>query len=174
MSALQPSQPPIQIEEDFGFQLREWRLKRIAWLVSAAVLIAGILGLFGPGALGPAMAADPSTGLVVEFHRFIRLHSAAEFRFSVQPTAMADGRFTIWLDRPFIESISEIHFRPDPEQSAIADDRVEYRFHVAASGSIHQPASVRMQFKPAAFGTLHGRAGLNAGEAVQFKQFVYP
>lgn len=39
----------LESEENLAFQERQWVVQRVAWVVVLALLVAGLLGLLGPG-----------------------------------------------------------------------------------------------------------------------------
>jgi hypothetical protein len=42
-----PQAPELQLEEHLDFQRKQWVFQRVAWFVMLAVVVLGLLGLFG-------------------------------------------------------------------------------------------------------------------------------
>ncbi len=101
----------LQLEQDLGFQRRQWFAQRVGWALMWAAAAAGLAGFFGRGPLSARTLSDPSGVIEVEFDRFQRAQARSEVHFSLSPAAVRDGRLQIWIDDAYlrglrIESIS--------------------------------------------------------------------
>ena len=63
----------LEIDQDLAAQEHEWQATRIARVVAALVLLAGLAGLLGHGPLARAHAGESSSGLEADYSRFAQL-----------------------------------------------------------------------------------------------------
>src|SRR6186997_936936 len=56
----------LEIDEDLALQRAEWRTGRAAWIGFAALLLAGLAGLFGSGPISHGAIRGQSVGLEYE------------------------------------------------------------------------------------------------------------
>ena len=160
------------IGEDEKFQRHYWAVQRVGWVVLALMLVASLAGLFGPGLMGRAHAADAASRLRVEYERFERKQAESALRLEIGAGASQNGEARVWLSRGFLDRVQVHHVTPEPESVETAGGRVAYTFRVADPS---QPVSVTFHFEPEYVGRLRGSAGLGDGSAeVNFDQFVYP
>jgi hypothetical protein len=163
---------PLEIEQDLPYQRRAWRRQRIMWVLLTLVLIGALLGLFGPGVLGDAVAGDRNAPLWLEYNRFG--HWQAEtttLLFHVAPAAARDGQVRLWLNRAYLERARVLDIMPQPDAVEAAADRYTFVFRAP---DLSTPTTVSFQLEPERPGRLRGQAGLVGGAGLDFNQFVYP
>ncbi|MFN2595808.1 MAG: hypothetical protein ABR563_01210 [Pyrinomonadaceae bacterium] len=160
------------IGEDEGFQRHYWVAQRVGWALLALLLAASVAGLFGPGLIGRAHAADSASRLRVEYERFERKQAESSIRIEIGAGAAQNGEARVWLSREFLDRVQIHQITPEPESVETAGGRVAYVFRVADPT---QPVGVTFHFEPEFAGRLPGSAGLGDGSSqVNFDQFVYP
>lgn len=163
----------LEIDQDLDFQRRSWAVQRVGWLVMAAVIAAGLSGLFGPGLLNRASvvgAGGESPRL--EYSRFWRSQSVMTLRVELPPAAGdANGTVRVWLNRRYLEALRVHAVTPPPERVEAGPDRLTYVFAVPAAA---RPTAVTFDVEPRGFGALDGRLGVGVGPAVEFTQFIHP
>ena len=118
----------LQIGEDLEQQRRLWAFERVGWILLVVALVAAAAGVFGPGLLGTARESSSNGMLSVEYLRFLRVHSPHELRVSVEPQRRGDGRFRIWLESDYLDSVSLERMTPAPETVRAGAERVTIEF----------------------------------------------
>ena len=162
----------LQIDEDLGYQRREWLVQRWAWAAMALLIVAAMLGLFGHGVLSSRQAGSPDGGLLLEYQRFLQYHDPATLR--LRATAGGDdGRneLRIWVDRDYLDQIEIQQVTPQPIRVEAGADRHVFVFRVMQDGG---PTGVVIHFEPDAVGSLQARIGIGDLEPARFSQFCFP
>lgn len=95
-----PKHDGLQIDDDARLQQRTWRIQRLGWLGFVALVLAGLVGLFGSGPLSRATAIGD--GVRVEYDRFARLHAPATLLVSIDRAALRDGAVRLVLTGDYI------------------------------------------------------------------------
>lgn len=159
----------LEITQDLDFQRREWVVQRVAWAVVAALLIAGVVGLFGAGPLSHAVAS--SGPLTLEYDRLLRRRAPSQYELAVSPDIATAGEVALWLDAALLEKIDIDQIVPEPTEAATGSDRIVYRFAVADP---EQTAQITFHLEPSEPGAVRGRIGLIDGQELTIDQFIYP
>jgi len=170
VSEAKPSPPiGIEIDEDLSFTRKEWTAQRLGWAAMAAVVLAGLLGLFGGG---PLSNASTEVGpLRVAYDRFERRHSPAELAIESALDSAEAGEVELWLGDAFLDAVEIEAFSPEPEEFRAGADRVVYTFQVDDPS---RPAKIAIDYQPDQVGPVVGRLGLVDGPELEFSQWVYP
>lgn len=171
----------LELEQDLTLERRSWLAERVGWGAMALVLIAGLLGLFGPGMLNMASAGDSSAPLWLEYGRFWRLLSSTALQVHLNPGALRaskaqnnsdnSSQVRVWLSRDYVDRAHIESVVPAPESVESGSDRVIYTFKVTDRT---QPAMVTFNVKPEKAGLLTGRIGLEQDRFVEFTQWIHP
>jgi hypothetical protein len=163
----------LEINENIDFQRRIWRFQTAGRTVMALVLVAALLGLLGPGLLSNGASADsPQAELgVKEYEKFLRFMKPTTLRIGMEPGAVTERAARVWFDRQYIEGVQIQHITPQPERVEAGSKGFTYVFNVEDPD---QATVFSFDLQPQKMGLLQGRVGLEGGEPVSFKQFVYP
>ena len=161
----------IQIDANRAHERREWRIERIGWVVMAALLAAGLLGLLGYGPLSQVQAGEPGT-LSVDYDRLQRASAPSEYRFTVAPTLVRDGELRLRFDDTLLDEVDIKSIIPEPKQVRSGPGYTEFVFAMdAAEGP---PARVQFQFQQATFGHVRGSVTADGAAPLVIDQFIYP
>jgi hypothetical protein len=158
------AKPELQVEQDLGFQYREWITQRIGWVVIGLVVVAALLGAFGTGPVSSSSVSGP--GLQLEYERFGRVQKTTSLRFYLADTQEAA---TVSISRQYLQSVQVEHIAPEPQKVESDAHWLIYHFPTR-----RKPAEISFHLKPEKFGSLLGEARLAEGEAISFSQFIYP
>ena len=161
----------LEIQQDLPHERLEWRIERVAWVTMALVLLAGLLGLLGPGPLSSATADARDSALRVEYNRFERYQSPSMLRVHLAPGAARDGKARLWLSRGYVENIELRHIDPEPESVEVEHDRLIYTFSLPEAT---RPTAVTFRFEGNKFWRLPVSVGLDGGPHLNLRQFFYP
>ena len=161
----------LDIDVDEQFQRREWRAERVGWALMLALVIAGMLGVFGEGWLSQTSTEVVGGRLRVDYERIARHGSPASLRVALAPGAVATGVALVWLDREYLEGVEVEGIEPQPDASWVARDRVVFAVRLSNPAD---SAYVTFTLTPDDFWSRSVRVGLDGGPSVAFRQFVLP
>jgi hypothetical protein len=159
----------LEVGQDLGFQRREWRVQRIAWVAMAMVLVAGLAGLLGSGPL--AHAAAEAEGLTVEYDRIVRDRAPFDLRFVLPPGTAPSGQVDLWIDRALLDKAEIARVVPQPESERAGADRVVFTVAVTDPDA---PAEVIVALDPHDVGGFAVGVGIVDGPQVELTGFVLP
>jgi hypothetical protein len=158
----------LEVEDDPDFHRRMWRVQRAGWLAMLAIIFIALLGLLGPGLLGPAVIASPG-GLRVEHPRFARADAPQALRVRLPAASPSAGGYRLGLGGRFVERVRMEAVMPRPVAVETAsDDRVVYAFAglVAPVATFH--------FTPRGMGVVRAEISAPGAATVAFWMLVYP
>jgi hypothetical protein len=161
----------IQINENRDHQRREWRIERIGWLVMAALLAAGLLGLLGYGPLSRARAGEAGT-LSLEYDRLQRSSAPTEYRFDAAPSLARDGELRLRFDDTLLDEVEMQSIVPEPREVRSGPGYTEFVF--AMDRTEGPSAHIQFQFEPATFGHVRGRVTADGAAPLVIDQIIYP
>jgi hypothetical protein len=162
----------IEISEDLDFQRRSWIVQRVGWGVMLAISLSGLFGVFGDGPLASADAGTESSGLRIEYERFVRQEAPGALIANVGAASVRpDSTVQIWLDRKWLEKMEVKEVTPEPYSSRLEPDRVLYTFGVNPTS---MPVRITWYLQTHALGRSSGRIGISGGPTISYSQFAYP
>ena len=160
----------LELHEDVRFQEVTWTVQRVGWIAMALIAVATLLGLFSGGPLSRASAGSASTGLTIEYDRFLRLGSPALVRLGLHG-GETDGReVVVRIAQAYVEDAGLEQMHPAPAQAVAGSGGLVLVFRTEPG----RPAAVVLSIKPRAVGQLRGEIGLADRAPIRFRQFVYP
>ena len=152
---------PSYVEKDFKFQTHEWVAIKIGWYLMLAIIIAGLLGLFGSGPLSSKTAKIEGASVVYE--RYLRYSMESEISITVTGQ-LPDS--SIYINAGYLEKVKIIAIRPGPESMETMGDNERFKFH---SGD---PKKAVLHLEPTETGPLPLGVGLK-GKIEKLNQYVY-
>ena len=161
----------LELEEDIGFQRRDWAVRHIAWAVLVLVFLAALLGLFGNGILSKATLGDDGMPLQVEYQRFGRHKAPMGLKMRLGPEAVQEGKVRLWLERSYLNTMQVETIVPQPGSVESGANHLIYVFNVSSSNF---PVEVTFLMQSESIGRQTGRLGLEGGPSLSFSQFIYP
>ncbi|AMV37337.1 hypothetical protein [Planctomyces sp. SH-PL62] len=159
----------LQIDEEIEFQQRMWSWQRRAWGAIAAVLAFAALGGFGDGPLSSTEAFDATRSLRVSYERFGRLDSPTTVEVRVEPGA--DGRLGLRLGSHFLEDFAVEGL--ESYSAAAVFDGEGVTFSIPARPGVGEVV-VALEVRPRSPGPARIEIGLEGGQMLSLRQFVYP
>lgn len=129
------------------------------WLL-APVVVAGALGLVGPGPLCDAATGQDDAG--VRYPRFERANATQTLAFRLPP-----GRPRLWLDGEFARNLQVVSWLPAPKAEAWDEGGLRLDFELGSGGEVWLTARPRH----AGYVRLRARAG---GVPLDAWQWVWP
>ena len=160
----------LEVNQDLKHQRLEWKVERAGWIVMALFILAALAGLLGRGPLSDSVAGERGSRLWAEYQRFARYQAPAIIRVHLTPGDSPEGKVRLRLNRDFIERIELRLVDPEPEIVAADAGGMVYTFLLAAG----QPTTVTYHLEANAFGSLPVSLAVEGGDALSFRQFIYP
>jgi hypothetical protein len=160
----------IQLSDDPAFSRKSWKAERAGWFFLAAFLIAGFLGLLGPGLL-PQVTREEASGVQVSFDRFGRHLGEATIRCRLKRESPESRRATLWIDGGYLDGVAIQSITPPPVEARADSGGSSYSFALEPGADALE---LRFEISYRNSGPLRGRLGRSAARAVELRQFVYP
>jgi hypothetical protein len=161
-----PQTPKLELEEHLDFQQKQWVFQRVAWLIMLAIVVLGLLGLFGSGPLSTTTLETSAAQL--EYDRFARANDPTELQFRLKNAA--PGTFMIRLERSLTDHATFETIQPEPATTTLETDWVAYTFDLTERSS----STIRFVFARDSAGALSTRAKINSDGALELWQFAFP
>jgi hypothetical protein len=160
----------LDIDEDIQLESANWKVQRVAWVIMAFFVLAALLGFTGDGGIGNLQslkAGDSTSGLEVEYERFIRRNAPAEVKVKLTPST-SDSLTALHISKDFYEKLKVDKVVPEPAEVYTSEKGITYRF-----ASANQPFSVTFYLTPKGMGSLPLHLS-TAEKQVAITQFIYP
>jgi hypothetical protein len=159
----------LEISEHPEFQRREWRFLRFGWAFIALFLLAGLLGLLGPGPLSWATAQSETGRVHVEYQRLVHLDTEDTLNVRIDGAAVTDDTITLTLDHGWAQAVEISGITPEPESETSGSEGLELEFN-STPGT---PVLLQVRYQPNEMGSMRLDASV-ADETASFTQFVIP
>jgi hypothetical protein len=144
--------------------------QRVGWAVLALIVLAALVGLFGPGPLSQVSRRDASGLLQVEYERFARYAGDTSVELQVLPVPDQPGTALVWISSEYLSSMQVQQVQPEPDTWTGVGGGVVLAFPVSGP----DPIDVVLQLRPDRIGTAPGAVGVPGQEPVEFRQLIYP
>jgi hypothetical protein len=158
----------LDIDQDMLFQRKQWVVQRIAWLIFALIVLAGLSGLLGTGPLANARAGDAD--VQIEYESILHRASPTELMIHPGDQITADGNIEVALTQAFLKNLEIHRIIPEPDSEELSGDEIIYSFKVGEGG----PSTITFQFEPLDAGSFQGHIRINNGDPISINQLVYP
>lgn len=151
-----------------GLQRREWRIERIGWVLMAAVVIAGLLGVWGHGPLSSAEAR--SGRLAVTYERFTRNVGQSELIVRAAPGSAEGGLIRVRISQDYLATNQVQAITPEPASTEAAAGDLVFEFPAKDQSGL----VLRIDTRPTGgMGVRKAKVSV-LNESVRIRQFVYP
>lgn len=150
---------------------REWWAERIGWVVISVILIAALLGMFGPGPLSHREVSSEDGRLTVEYYGVERYSAPCELRISFEPSDAEAELVQLAISRSLVDEIRVETITPPPIATSLEAELVVYAFRVA---DLSEKGHVVYRIQHESFGPLAGTITLLPGSEAELSQFICP
>ncbi len=158
----------LDLPEGCGVTRAEERFHKLGWLAFAAIVLAALAGLLGPGPLS-SRTADAGPALSVGYDRFTRFHAPARLELKVR----AHGTIRVHLGREFLEAAQLDSIQPEPASVEAGAAGHVYAFDAPRLGGAQ--TAIVFHYRPdETLRSIPIRVRLEGGPALSVSQFVYP
>ncbi len=161
----------LELNQDLDFQRASWTVQRIGRAIMVLVTLAALAGVFGRGPLSRATAGDESALLQIKYNRFERRHGPTQMEIQVGQGAIQGDTIRLWVDREYLQGNQVESVVPEPDSMEARPDRMIYVFKVNQPGA---GTTITFNMNPQQIGPRTVRVGLDNGQELSFRQFVYP
>jgi len=161
----------LEISQDIHFQRREWIVQRVGWVIIAALLLAALAGLFGPGPLSKTTVGNETDPVRAEYYRFWRMASPMPLRLRLTPAHPDQSEIGVWMSRAYLESMRVETVTPEPERVEAGTDHFVYVFRLKAPADT---ISVVFSLEADEAGMVSGQIGVDGAAAIGLRHFIYP
>jgi hypothetical protein len=162
----------LEIEQEIETQRRSWKRQRVVWIVMVLIALGALLGLCGPpGPVAHVIAGDRTAPLWLEYNRFGRYQTKTSYvtaHFS--PASVNNGEIHLWINSEYLQNCELEETVPKPEHVETAGDRTIFIF----KGATGQSAIATFYFEPLKVGPVTAAVGLDGGDSLNFRQYIYP
>jgi hypothetical protein len=158
----------LELVEDIDAERLEWRIQRVSWLAIAAVLVAGLLGLLGPGPMSSRSTMDAEGKLRLEYKRFLRFQAPSELRVEIKPTG--ENKAELWINSDFIQHVKVEAIVPPPQRAEFSNGGINYTFPVSPV----EASSIIFHLEIERMGPGKIQMRLNKESTLEASLWVYP
>jgi len=142
-------------------------MRRTSWVLVAVVLVAGLAGALGPGALSRSRLRNGA--LHLELSRVVHAHAPTEIVLRIMNDSPPRGGFErLRIDGRWLAGVEIESVFPEPESAATRDEALVLDFRT------DPPARIGLRVLPLRPGVLRGTIALNADAPCAFEQWVLP
>ncbi len=159
----------LDLDDDPDFQRRERRVTRLGWIVLSLFVLAGALGLLGPGLFSTTTSGSDQDAVRVEHDRVAHLDSQTRLTLLLDADAARDGTVTVELTGTWFAGVDVQSVNPQPDAQKLVPGGTAYQFTVERPG----PAEVTLGYRPQELGRLTLTAKVS-GSTVTTHQLVLP
>ena len=152
----------MDIDESIEVQKRGWTVQRFGWIFMLVFVVLAALGLFGNGILSKKNVQSGTQQL--EYPQYSRFESRLELKFDLNGSA---PQSIISLPGKYLEKFRVESILPEPKQSMVAENRVNYIFE--GNG----PMKIIFYLVPQSIGRLDADVLVN-DQRFNFNHFIYP
>lgn len=145
--------------------------ERVGWTALALILLAGLLGLLGPGPLSHRIQESNDGQLSVEFYAVERYAAPAKLTIRFADPERRDRMVRIAVSRQFTDEIDLEEILPEPESTTMLSHQIVYAFRISDLGD---GGSVIIRYKHDDWGWQRFNVGLVDGSTVEVIQFICP
>ena len=159
----------LDLDDDPRFLRRERQVTKLGWVLLMLFVLAGLLGLLGPGPLSSTTAGAAGDAVQLEHERVVHLDSAHQLTLLLDGGAAADGTLSVELTGSWVSGVDVQSVNPHPDAEKLVPGGTVFEFTVEEAG----PAEVVLSFRPQQLGRLTLTAEAD-GSTVTAHQFVLP
>src|SRR5512133_1227959 len=161
----------LEIEQDMDFQRANWRISRVAWVIMALILLAGLAGLLGSGPASDAQSGGPDAGIQVHYDRILRVLTSGSIEVDLEPGATSSRDVRLKLGGDLVRELQLERIEPEPSNAEIDPDGITYTFNANQPG---QPGRIVFYGTAQRVGSMNGSIGLDQRRPVSLPQLVFP
>jgi hypothetical protein len=134
----------VAVGENLDFQRKWWQFENAIWILFTIIIVCDLAGLFGRGPLAKAEKQAADGSIHVQYERIERTDSPSILTVRFAPSAIHDGKVTLYVSNSLVKEIGTQRVIPAPQSTVVGDGGLTYTFPAS-----HVPASVDLALEPA-------------------------
>jgi hypothetical protein len=158
----------LQLDEDIDQQHKVWVIERVAWVIMAGIIIAGIAGFLGHGPYSSRTETPPDAAYTIEYQRFEHHQSSSEFTIKVMEEGLDGDMVSMRLGNDFLRKAEITGIEPEPDSVVLDADFIQFNFRASAAGGI------TFHYMPNGFGNIALDISLGERPLQTHPQFILP
>jgi hypothetical protein len=151
----------LQLDERLDLHEKGWVIQRVGWVIIFAIMLAGLLGLFGEGLFSQKTVSNGGTK--VEYERFFRYETEMKIKFESGTHIR-----TISFPQEYLKDFRIVRFEPEPFSNNTSHNEVIYNFLP------EQNLIVSIYLIPKSYGFISGTWKVNGTSNFNLNHFIYP
>jgi hypothetical protein len=159
----------LEIRQHERFQQREWRVQRVGWALMTLLVLAALLGFFGPGPFSWSSARGPAGLLEVDYQRVTHLEADDSLSVIIDPRAVTGNSVALVVDPEWVAAMDINSVTPQPDSETATPEGLELT--IATTPGAH--TTVTFTYRPTRIGRVDGGMALD-GDRVAVSQLVLP
>jgi hypothetical protein len=156
----------FEVGHDPGFEARWWMVEKASWAVMLALLIAGVIGLFGRGPLAQHSVSAGTTE--IRYERVLRYKTPTVITVNTTAAA-AGGDLHVFVNRALLSRVQLERIVPQPIATFPRSDGALFLFRPSGPS-----AEITLVEQPGQVGVVRGAIAVEGGPAAMLRQFVVP
>lgn len=162
--------PELEIDRQDWFHRWEWRVQRWGRWLWLALIIAGLLGLFGSGWISWSKRSSADGKVTLSYQRFVRHHCPGTLTVSIQPDA-DETEQTLIVENQFLDQVQVERTRPRTAREELQEDGTVWTFSHSRQT---EPVVIELEIMPDGYGDARGKLQVIGHEPIEFRQFIFP
>ena len=167
----QPQSIDLDDSKHQRIQHWEWIAERVGWVLIASILVAGGLGLIGPGIFSHRQAMSSDGRLRIEYHRIQRNEAPCELLIQFERPSADQDAIRLAISRAFTDATTIESLVPEPDAVEMQADRLVYTFLISGPA---RDGKVVLRYQNHRIGSLRYDMALDAGANLSLSHFVCP
>ncbi|MDZ4839611.1 MAG: hypothetical protein SGJ04_06350 [Bacteroidota bacterium] len=157
----------LEIAQDAKFQQREWQIEKLVWSLSALVLLAGALGLFGRGLLS-YRTETTNKGTEINYAKLLRYQTEEEFSVTFKDVSVKD-KIWISIDDESLKKLGISASNPTPNKVIAVANAKRFEYLANDTNFI-----ISFKMRPNISWSSILRLKTFKGDEPNLSQFIYP
>lgn len=159
----------LDIQQNDRFQRNEWRFERAGWLFLAMFILAGLLGVLGPGPLSKTTVESEAGTIQVEYQRVTHNEADDSLTLLFSENAIENGKVTAELTGTWVEGVELSAITPQPTTQYAIPGGIALEFDVRKQGDVE----IAFTFRPMDYWMIDAEVTVGR-DSVAFSQLVLP
>lgn len=150
-----------QIEQNYNFEQKERKWRKVFYWVFSLFIIAGLLGFFGNGLISSNNLEQEDFSL--KYQRFARTQTPTKLEIISRAST---SPFSFGINKKYLEKAEVKNVVPQPDSVEVTQEELIYHFNTNPGGVIS------IYLEPQGFGSRDLEIGVQ-GRKTSLNQFVY-
>lgn len=155
---------------DEKFEEQWWRAERTAWAVMTALVLAGLVGVFGRGYASRRVVKEDEGRVQLSYQRIARFRTPATVEIKINESGAAASKIRLRLRGDLLEGSRVRRVLPAPQLSLVGQDGITLVYPAETGRGI----KLVIEQEPGAVGLQKGEVQVDDLPPIDFHQFIFP